>query len=96
MPALRARELSVVWRYEHTLADFLRVRYAARPDGTVRADVVAGADHALDYVRGAWSEDPAVRAAGGRDEVDAIALVSRRARPMWRVIQGVDTALDKI
>ncbi|MDI3423092.1 TetR family transcriptional regulator [Streptomyces luteolus] len=41
VPALRAHELSVVWRYEHTLADYLRRRFAGWSDGTLRADVIA-------------------------------------------------------
>ncbi|WP_055588431.1 TetR family transcriptional regulator [Streptacidiphilus griseoplanus] len=52
VPGLRAYELSVVWRYEHTLADFLRGRFAARRDGALRANVVAASvvaahNHAL-------------------------------------------------
>ncbi|MEU8716621.1 MULTISPECIES: TetR family transcriptional regulator [unclassified Streptomyces] len=43
VPGLRAYELSVVWRYERALAQYLRDRYAGRPDGTLRADVVAAA-----------------------------------------------------
>ncbi|WP_046733389.1 TetR family transcriptional regulator [Streptomyces humi] len=43
VPGLRAYELSVVWRYERALAAYLRGRYAGRPDGTLRADVVAAA-----------------------------------------------------
>ncbi|MGY3199590.1 TetR family transcriptional regulator [Streptomyces sp. TE5632] len=41
VPALRNRELSVVRRYERTLADYLRRRFASRSDGTLRADVIA-------------------------------------------------------
>ncbi|MEW1699617.1 TetR family transcriptional regulator [Streptomyces sp. NPDC093249] len=49
---LRAYELSVVWRYEKTLGDHLRTRWADRKDGTLRADVAAAAvvaahNHAL-------------------------------------------------
>ncbi|MFF8599892.1 TetR family transcriptional regulator [Streptomyces sp. NPDC015232] len=40
---LRTYELSVVWRYEKTLGDYLRTRYADRRDGTLRANVVAAA-----------------------------------------------------
>ncbi|WP_354643370.1 TetR family transcriptional regulator [Kitasatospora camelliae] len=52
VPGLRAYELSVVWRYERTLADYLRSRFADRRDGTLRADVIAAAvvaahNHAL-------------------------------------------------
>ncbi|KUN09644.1 TetR family transcriptional regulator [Streptomyces yokosukanensis] len=43
VPGLRAYELSVVWRYERALAGYLRDRFADRPDGTLRADVVAAA-----------------------------------------------------
>ncbi|MFD3585257.1 TetR family transcriptional regulator [Streptomyces sp. NPDC058683] len=43
VPGLRAYELSVVWRYERALAEYLRGRYAGRPDGTLRADVIAAA-----------------------------------------------------
>ncbi|MFF8952028.1 TetR family transcriptional regulator [Streptomyces sp. NPDC014940] len=43
VPGLRAYELSVVWRYERALAEYLRRRFAGRPDGTLRADVVAAA-----------------------------------------------------
>jgi AcrR family transcriptional regulator len=52
VPGLRTYELSVVWRYERTLAAYLRGRFAARRDGTLRADVIASAvvaahNHAL-------------------------------------------------
>ncbi|MFJ8079123.1 TetR family transcriptional regulator [Streptomyces sp. NPDC096205] len=43
VPGLRAYELSVVWRYERALADYLRRRLRDRRDGTLRADVVAAA-----------------------------------------------------
>lgn len=43
VPGLRAYELSVVWRYERALAEYLRGRFAGRPDGTLRADVIAAA-----------------------------------------------------
>ncbi|WP_437042724.1 TetR family transcriptional regulator [Streptomyces sp. enrichment culture] len=43
VPGLRAYELSVVWRYERALAAYLRRRFAARRDGTLRADVIAAA-----------------------------------------------------
>lgn len=121
VPGLRAHELSVVWRYERTLAEYLRARYAARPDGTLRSDVIAASvvaahnhalrswlrsggrgdaikdvDHALDYVRDTWSEDPAGRGIDGRDDKeDVIVLISRRKAPMWRVIQGIEAALDE-
>ncbi|MEU3982099.1 TetR family transcriptional regulator [Streptomyces sp. NPDC026672] len=43
VPGLRAYELSVVWRYERALAGHLRERFADRPDGILRADVIAAA-----------------------------------------------------
>ncbi|MGP4045900.1 TetR family transcriptional regulator [Streptomyces sp. 2A115] len=43
VPGLRAYELSVVWRYERALAEYLRGRFAGRRDGTLRADVIAAA-----------------------------------------------------
>ncbi|MBA0052393.1 TetR family transcriptional regulator [Streptomyces sp. AJS327] len=41
VPGLRTYELSVVRRYERTLAGYLRGRYAGTPDGALRAEVVA-------------------------------------------------------
>ncbi|MFF7330101.1 TetR family transcriptional regulator [Streptomyces sp. NPDC008150] len=43
VPGLRAYELSVVWRYERALAQYLRGRFAGLGDGTLRADVIAAA-----------------------------------------------------
>lgn len=43
VPGLRAYELSVVWRYERALAEYLRGRFTGRPDGTLQADVIAAA-----------------------------------------------------
>ncbi|MEV5427866.1 TetR family transcriptional regulator [Streptomyces sp. NPDC052701] len=43
VPGLRAYELSVVWRYERALAEYLRGRYAGLRDGSLRADVIAAA-----------------------------------------------------
>ncbi|MFJ2262092.1 TetR family transcriptional regulator [Streptomyces sp. NPDC087844] len=43
VPGLRTYELSVVWRYERALAEYLRGRFSNRPDGTLRADVAAAA-----------------------------------------------------
>jgi AcrR family transcriptional regulator len=65
VPALRASELSVVWRYERTLAAYLRDRFADLPDGSVRADVIAAAvvaahNNALrTWLRGGGGSDPA-------------------------------------
>jgi MftR C-terminal domain len=43
VPGLRAYELSVVWRYERALAEYLRARFAGRRDGSLQADVIAAA-----------------------------------------------------
>lgn len=43
VPGLRAYELSVVWRYERALAEYLRDRFTGRPDGNLQADVIAAA-----------------------------------------------------
>ncbi|SBT93439.1 transcriptional regulator, TetR family [Streptomyces sp. DI166] len=43
VPNLRAYELSVVWRYERGLAEYLRARFRGRRDGTLQADVIAAA-----------------------------------------------------
>ena len=64
VPALRAHELSVVRRYERAMAAYLRTRFAARPDGRLRADVVAAAvvaahNHALrSWLRSGASSAP--------------------------------------
>ncbi|MFJ9420359.1 TetR family transcriptional regulator [Streptomyces sp. NPDC101227] len=41
VPGLRSHELSVVWRYERAMADYLRRCYAGWSDGTLRADSIA-------------------------------------------------------
>lgn len=43
VPGLRTYELSVVRRYERTLAGYLRGRYRSTPDGALRAEVIAAA-----------------------------------------------------
>ncbi|MFF9012328.1 TetR/AcrR family transcriptional regulator [Streptomyces sp. NPDC014870] len=61
---LRTYELSVVWRYEKTLGDYLRTRWADRRDGTLRANVVAASvvaahNHALrHWLRTGGEGDP--------------------------------------
>ncbi|MGW0464591.1 TetR/AcrR family transcriptional regulator [Streptomyces sp. NPDC003027] len=61
---LRTYELSVVWRYEKTLGDYLRTRFADRRDGTLRANVIAAAvvaahNHALrHWLRSGGEGDP--------------------------------------
>ncbi|MFD5323366.1 TetR/AcrR family transcriptional regulator [Streptomyces sp. NPDC127092] len=61
---LRTYELSVVWRYEKIIGDYLRTRFAGRRDGTLRANVVAAAvvaahNHALrHWLRSGGQGDP--------------------------------------
>ncbi|MFE7135755.1 TetR family transcriptional regulator [Streptomyces sp. NPDC057638] len=43
VPGLRTYELSVVRRYERTLAGYLRERYTGEADGDLRAEVIAAA-----------------------------------------------------
>lgn len=43
VPGLRAYELSVVRRYEHALARYLRTRLGSRPAAVLHADVIAAA-----------------------------------------------------
>ncbi|MER6913447.1 TetR family transcriptional regulator [Streptomyces sp. NPDC000594] len=43
VPGLRTYELSVVRRYERTLAAYLRDRYGTAPDGPLHAEVIAAA-----------------------------------------------------
>ncbi|MER8187664.1 TetR family transcriptional regulator [Kitasatospora sp. NPDC094015] len=119
VPTLRIHELSVVWRYERTLAAHLRARYSARADGALRADVVAAAvvaahnhalrtwlrsggagdvgeavDLALGFVIDTWSEQPRTGAEEQEPAEDVVVLVARRGTPMWRVVQGIESALD--
>ncbi|MBI0313413.1 MULTISPECIES: TetR family transcriptional regulator [Streptomyces violaceusniger group] len=67
VPGLRHHELSVVWRYERTLADYLRRRFAHGPDGTLRADVIAASvvaahNNALRaWLRSGGQEHPSAR-----------------------------------
>ncbi|MFB6893998.1 TetR family transcriptional regulator [Kitasatospora sp. NPDC056327] len=126
VPGLRAYELSVVWRYEHTLAHYLRGRFADRPDGPLRADVVAAAvvsahnhalrtwlrsggesdwvaevDRAMSFVAETWGDRPgnggdaAPAGHGPEDEDDVVVLVASRRAPLWRMVQGIESALGE-
>ncbi|WP_166630746.1 TetR family transcriptional regulator [Streptomyces sp. GC420] len=66
VPGLRAYELSVVWRYERALAEYLRARFCGRRDGTLRADVIAaGVVAAHNNALRSWLRS------GGRDDAEA-------------------------
>jgi hypothetical protein len=59
-------------------------------------DPAVGVDAALEYVRRAWEAPGGTVAepAPGAGE-DVVVLVARRGTPMWRVVQGVEGALDR-
>ncbi|MFF3557505.1 TetR family transcriptional regulator [Streptomyces tsukubensis] len=126
VPGLRTYELSVVRRYERTLANHLRAHGPQGPDGSLRAEVIASAvvaahnnalrswlraggegdaeaavDHALSLVRDVWGTSgsfgtPAVTALpAGLPEGDGevVVMVARKGTPVWRVVQGIESAL---
>ncbi|GHH79260.1 TetR family transcriptional regulator [Streptomyces sulfonofaciens] len=107
VPALKAYELSVVWRYERALADYLIRRFANLPDGGARASVIAaGVVAAHNHGMRAWLRS------GGRGEVaasvepaldlvhrtwsepeESVVLITRRGIPMWQIVQRIETEL---
>ncbi|MFH8616629.1 TetR family transcriptional regulator [Streptomyces sp. NPDC017979] len=132
VPGLRTYELSVVRRYERTLANHLRAHCADDADGALRAEVIASAVvaahnnalrswlrsggvgdaeaaavHALGLVREVWGGAPEGRGAartaarhpvdvsGGTDGdgEEVVIMVARKGTPVWRVVQGIETAL---
>ncbi|MGV9311160.1 TetR family transcriptional regulator [Streptomyces sp. NPDC003691] len=127
VPGLRTYELSVVRRYERTLANHLRTHGPRSADGSLRAEVIASAvvaahnnalrswlraggegdaeaaaDHALSLVRDVWGtascgtrSGEAVAVAGGLPEGDGevVIMVARKGTPVWRVVQGIESAL---
>jgi len=88
--ALRADVIAaaVVAAHNHALRTWLRSGGAG--------DVTAAVDHALKLVADTWSDraglDRPDRPAGQDEEV--VVLVARRGTPMWRVVQGVESALE--
>ncbi|WP_225846759.1 TetR family transcriptional regulator [Streptomyces sp. HPF1205] len=107
VPALKAAEISVVWRYERALASFLERRFAGLPDGGVRAHLVAAAvvaahNHGLrSWLRSGGQGDVAERVEAALDLVrrtwrgpeDTVVLITRSGTPMWQVVQRVEAAL---
>ncbi|MBM9507411.1 TetR family transcriptional regulator [Streptomyces sp. KK5PA1] len=107
VPALKAYEISVVWRYERALAGYLERRFAALPDGGARAHAVAaGVVAAHNYGLRSWlrsggsgevaaSVDPALDLVRRtwRDPEDTVVLITRADTPLWQVVQRVETAL---
>jgi AcrR family transcriptional regulator len=119
VPGLRAYEVSVVWRYERTLAEYLRRRFAGWSDGALRADViaaaavaahnnalrswlrsggkgdvVAGVDHALEFVRSSWSTEGDSPADGTPGTDDVVVVITKRRTPMWRVVREIESTLE--
>ncbi|MFI6289501.1 TetR family transcriptional regulator [Streptomyces sp. NPDC051018] len=157
VPGLRTYELSVVRRYERTLASHLRARYPKTTDGALRAEVIASAvvaahnnalrgwlrsggegdvaaavNHALGLVQRVWgaapdsppAPDPSARPAPGTgkgsgaggegsgavpvpgaeddrgpvgtlaEDDEVIVMVARKGTPVWRVVQGIEAALE--
>ncbi|WP_406863788.1 TetR family transcriptional regulator [Streptomyces sp. HUAS MG47] len=76
---LRTYELSVVWRYEKTLGDYLRTRFADRRDGTLRANVVAAAVVAAhNHVLRSW-----LRSGGQGDPLAEVDRALQFVRDTW-------------
>ncbi|WP_254879017.1 TetR family transcriptional regulator [Streptomyces sp. NA04227] len=104
VPALKAYEISVVWRYERALTAYLQRRFANLPDGgarayTIAASVVAAHNYGLrawlrSGARGdaAASVDPALDLAHRTwsDTGETVVLVARRNTPMWQVVQRLE------
>lgn len=88
VPGLRAYELSVVWRYERALADHLRARFALRPDGALRADVVAaGVVAAHNHALRTW-----LRSGGRGDVAEAVDRALRFVAGTWSDRRDPDAA----
>jgi AcrR family transcriptional regulator len=104
VPALKAHETSVVWRYERALADYLQERFATLPDGGVRAYTVAASVVAAhNYGLRAWLRSGARGdAAPGIDRAldlvhrtwsdtgENLVVVTRSSTPMWQIVQRLE------
>lgn len=91
VPGLRTYELSVVRRYERTLAGYLRECWSGGPDGALRAEVVAAAVVAAhNNALRAW-----LRSGGGGDAEAAVehalgTVLDVWARPAAAPVAGAD------
>ncbi|MEU6607298.1 TetR family transcriptional regulator [Streptomyces shenzhenensis] len=108
VPALKAHETSVVWRYERALADYLKGRFATLPDGDVRAYTVAASVVAAhNYGLRAWLRSGARGdAAAGIDRAldlvhrtwggtgETLVVVTRSSTPMWQIVQQLEGFRD--
>ncbi|MEU4897299.1 TetR family transcriptional regulator [Streptomyces sp. NPDC044780] len=104
VPALKAHETSVVWRYERALAAYLKRRFATLPDGEVRAYTVAASVVAAhNYGLRAWLRSGARgEAAAGVDQAldlvhrtwgdagETLVLITRSDTPMWQIVQRLE------
>ncbi|MFJ9543931.1 TetR family transcriptional regulator [Streptomyces sp. NPDC101225] len=104
VPALKAHETSVVWRYERALISYLERRFATLPDGGARAyaiaaSVVAGHNYGLRaWLRSGARGDVAVgvdQALGlvhrtWGDAGETVVLVAKRSTPMWQIVQRLE------
>lgn len=90
VPGLRSHELSVVWRYERTLANYLRQRFAHRPDGSLRADMIAASVVAAhNNTLRTWLRS------GGQGDISAqLDRALELARNAWR-LDGETTEADE-
>ncbi|MFJ8790784.1 TetR family transcriptional regulator [Streptomyces sp. NPDC102462] len=109
VPALKAHETSVVWRYERALAGYLRERFATLPDGDVRAYTVAASVVAAhNYGLRAWLRSGARGdAAAGIDRAldlvhrtwgdtgETLVVVTRSSTPMWRIVQQLEDVKER-
>ncbi|MGW3956722.1 TetR family transcriptional regulator [Streptomyces sp. NPDC004752] len=108
VPALKAHETSVVWRYERALAGYLKGRFAMLPDGDVRAYTVAASVVAAhNYGLRAWLRSGArgdaaegidraldlVRRTWG-DTGETLVVVTRTSTPMWQIVQRLEDVRD--
>ncbi|TXS44713.1 TetR family transcriptional regulator [Streptomyces sp. t39] len=79
VPGLRTYELSVVRRYERTMAGYLRGRWTDGPDGALRAEVVAAAVVAAhNNALRAW-----LRSGGAGDAEAAVEHALGTVREVW-------------
>ncbi|POM23486.1 transcriptional regulator BetI [Actinomadura rubteroloni] len=91
VPALRSRELTVVGRYERALAEYLRRSFGGRPDGRLRADVVAAsAVAAHNNALRSW-----LRAGASGDAVAEVDRALDLVRTAWSTERGAGQAPEQ-
>ncbi len=75
---------AVVAAHNHALRTWLR--------SGGESDWVAEVDAAMAFVTGTWSDRPSETAAEGESDEVVVLVASRRA-PLWRMVQGIESAL---